>query len=522
MRRSTLLFSLEYLEKELHRDSTRMKAWASQVLDAVTPLVAKVYRFPIPDFLIDLDSPKLPDLVATIDRLRRQKVARPGSAHIEEWLEEDERMKLEWFVLSPTAEFDEWPEPQKKDFPALNRLEVPTTKADAYKAGVHVAGGRGFVSESFKELVEREGLAGVEFIWVPDIGKYEAPQWYLPVAAESLGRGLDHPWFDPSKFITSNWPDGRADQPQEPEWRYGVAGWFSSDQFRPRAGYDDPIKDKLLSMFRKGQLHVESHRRALRKHLPDTDFAYVWVSPEQDRVRQLCVSRKARDLLIEARLVGQTECVGVEVLDRRYKGAELLDGLPGGPAGPGPAYSSEEIAAIREEEARAWADFAARAKPTRETDVKRSVKRATKRKKRKRVKFDGAASEEAIQEAGEELPVPIPPAWQHFLRTIGGAFIRKCVLTGGQADSAFAAPHELAPLQEQLEWLASEIDPDLAEGLLWVGETEFGDAVALDTSTVTKDGECRVVLMSHETMDVDREWNTVAEFLDEVLAEEDG
>jgi hypothetical protein len=52
--------------------------------------------------------------------------------------------------------------------------------------------------------------------------------------------------------------------------------------------------------------------------------------------------------------------------------------------------------------------------------------------------------------------------------------------------------------------------------------TEFGDSVWLDPSRPHGNGDCRVVLMSHETGEEAREWPSVAEFLEEVLtAQED-
>jgi hypothetical protein len=519
--RRTLFFSLDPHQKNLWQDDKRHRAWAEEVRKALQPLVDKVYRNPAPDFFIDLDSPKLPQLVKTIEGLRKRKVARMGSGHIEESLVEDDETRLEWFVLRPKAEFEEWATPREADWPALHRLGVPTTRADRMKHGVHVAGSGPFVSERVKAVLEEGGVTGIELVWIPDVGKYAAPQWYLAIGQRSLGRGLDHPWFDPSKFRTRNIDRRKYDQPTDPTWRYGVVEYFFRAQFRSGAGYGDRVTDRLISMFRQTLLHVVSYRRVLRKYLPDTDFGYVWRDVESLRGRALCFNRKARDLLVDAGLVAEDECQGVEVLDRRYPGAELLDTLPGGPGGPGPRYSTAELAEIRAEEAAYRAQYATESRPAREeADAGRAIDGAKKRKKSPRVKPDGAASEEAIRKAGEALPAPIPPAWQEFLRTLGGAYIRKCVLTDGEAESAFAAPHELAELQSDLSWIAESMEPDEAAGLLWVGGTGFGDGVALDAGSITPEGECRVLLISHETMEAAREWDSVAAFLEELLAEE--
>ena len=73
------------------------------------------------------------------------------------------------------------------------------------------------MSEQVKALVEREGLSGLELLWLPDVGRAEAMQWYLPIPAEPLGRGLDHPWFDPSSLNREGRDPNRAtNEPSDP------------------------------------------------------------------------------------------------------------------------------------------------------------------------------------------------------------------------------------------------------------------------------------------------------------------
>ena len=52
-------------------------------------------------------------------------------------------------------------------------------------------------------------------------------------------------------------------------------------------------------------------------------------------------------------------------------------------------------------------------------------------------------------------------------------------------------------------------------------ETEIGDSVWLDTAQTRPDGDCRVVLMSHETGQAEGEWPSVAEFLEDLLTPEE-
>jgi hypothetical protein len=56
--------------------------------------------------------------------------------------------------------------------------------------------------------------------------------------------------------------------------------------------------------------------------------------------------------------------------------------------------------------------------------------------------------------------------------------------------------------------------------LLLVISTEIGDSNWLDTARPRPGGDGRVVLMSHETGEEQREWPSIAEFLEELLTAE--
>jgi hypothetical protein len=65
-----------------------------------------------------------------------------------------------------------------------------------------------------------------------------------------------------------------------------------------------------------------------------------------------------------------------------------------------------------------------------------------------------------------------------------------------------------------------EMGAELPDSLLVVVRTEIGDSLWLDTARQTTKGDCPVMLISHETTEVEREWNSVAEFLEELLTAE--
>jgi hypothetical protein len=69
---------------------------------------------------------------------------------------------------------------------------------------------------------------------------------------------------------------------------------------------------------------------------------------------------------------------------------------------------------------------------------------------------------------------------------------------------------------EQFE-AAQCIDPEFPSGYLHVVHSAIGDYICLDLSSAKSNGDARVLLVSYETDETDREWGTIAEFLEELL-----
>jgi len=197
--------------------------------------------------------PRLAELVQRLQADVAAGLIELGSGHLTERIA-TETAECEWFILKPVAD---------------------AHRADAMLRGFDVAGRYGgcpIVSERFREIVRAAGLVGVDFLWVTDESRFRAMQWYKAFATQPLGRGLDHPWFDPSALKGAG-----SFQWTDPEHRTG-AWLFSNDQFKRGAGWGDPVKDALLKLFSPKALTVYTFRRVLRDNLPATDFAYVWDS----------------------------------------------------------------------------------------------------------------------------------------------------------------------------------------------------------------------------------------------------
>jgi hypothetical protein len=263
-----------------------------------------------------------------------------------------------------------------------------------------------------------------------------------------------------------------------------------------------------------------SFPRYLRKYLPDTDFAFTMKDSgngEGDNTRQrgLAMNRRARDLLKANRVVTDDYCSPVLILDRAPKGVEDLDRRYG-PAEP--MFSSEQLARMREFEAKAWAAHIAHPKPPRAPDLARSLALLRSRKRREPKSFARPVTPKAIAESSALLGTTIPPAWQNVLRVSNGGRIENSALAAGEASLIIPA-EKLAKARKSETDYYRDMYTELADSLVVVMETEIGDSVWLDTARLKPDGDCRVVLMSHETGE-DREWLNIADFLEELLTAE--
>jgi hypothetical protein len=493
------------------------KEWEKEHHALLRPLGAE-----LKDYVTTIEA--TPAHVAQLGKLSQQwrnEGARINGYGYDEEIVDAERTPVEWFTTRNTS----------TDYEAFENgwdyLERPiqtlddylSVRADRLKPNVHVVDSvlQVYVSERFKAVVEAHRLTGMEFIWIRDIGKYQAAQWYLPVCSQCLGRGLDAPWIDPSKL------SGKGDQTLDPRGRHGVVH-ADPAQYKRDAGPADAGVQKLLRLLRSMELlkrPPEFHAvpRFLRKYLPETDFASMILDMAEHyenifhRHRGLALSRKAYDLLKTDGLLTDEQCTPVLIVERPPPGVENLDRHYGPPE---PAFSPEQMARIRELEAQAWAEHVANPKPPRAPDLSRSLALLRSAKRLAPERFAKPAAQKALDEAAQALGVAIPAAWQKVLRISNGGQLDDCPLADGYA--CRITPTQ-KPAQENRAELAfyREIGAELPDSRLAVMTTEFGDSIWLDTSRPGGTGDCRVVMMSHETGEEQREWSSVAEFLEEIL-----
>jgi hypothetical protein len=195
---------------------------------------------------------RVPELLNYFQTYRKEG-GRINCFGIAEELVDDDQTPVEWFILRANYSGTFMTVLADLQQSVEDLAQYPSVKADRMKPGVHVAGGwqEPYVSERFKNFLEKRRLQGLEFLWCRDVGKYQAPQWYLPICHKPLGRGLDDPRVDTKKF------DGVGYQTLDPRGRHGQYG-ASEQQYRRDAGPKDPQLKKLLALMRSMELEPQT------------------------------------------------------------------------------------------------------------------------------------------------------------------------------------------------------------------------------------------------------------------------
>ncbi len=271
---------------------------------------------------------------------------RAGTANVYEHLDKEESNSTDWFYLSTRnadGSFSLW-----DDYPSYILSEL---KADhAYN---HT-----FVSQEFVDVCKQSGLRGISFLRCRNTGRKSGAAWYVALPEYSLGRGLDHCWFDRGRWISEV-----GDDPAKRSSSLDV-GQYS---FHQRCSRLDEVKDAsflqlLLELFPMSRAHDSillglsfvTVPRFWSGVLPDADFAYVpWGEDGENRegkmmrFRQLAVSRHARQVLVDAGLFREKVFLDVRSVELPEDGVEILDQSHGPVV---PMYSADELADLREQE----------------------------------------------------------------------------------------------------------------------------------------------------------------------------
>lgn len=436
---------------------------------------------------IPIDSPLLCEFVGQLRSWKQQGRYRPNG-HISFSLRQGIGIDWEWYEIHPKkeAKIDMW-----KLECAADKIP-PTVWLDRW----------GTCSERFREFILGSGLTGLAFLWIPDKGRYRAPQWYYTYATEPLGRGIDHPFFEPGLLSTySSNPSFSGS-----EYRYGVRS-FSKRFFRKEAKFENKVINELIDQFAPKDLNLSSYGEFLRMFLPRTDFAYIWGG---GLTTILCCNNSTRQRLIEARILSDDEFKPVWVWDSVPQGRIALDAEHIA-CRPGHRFPIERWPIILAESERRQQAFFAHPKPERPSDLTRTLKHLKKRRKEfERVGVtEKKPSDELVAAFAGRLPA-LPKAWLQALCVVNGFLLGKW---------EFHTLSKLAEFDAELEASARYFIPDLPAKLLHISTDGCGDWHSLDLGTLNAHGDCRVIEIDHESSAIRREWPSVAGFLDDLMDE---
>ena len=491
-----LAASLSFLRPEYREFGDRVRA--------IRVGFAKRFGFKLsgPWMQLSSDASTLDAFAAELEGMRDSQEAAPGSIFVSEALTAEEEASCDWFTVRVQA---------RGEMEAIERLRehvYPSVKAvDLVGSAIAVDGA--FVNEHTARALREAGVTGAELLWARDRGKWAAPQWYALVATSFAGRGVDHPWFDRAAWLAVSKPFGVRSHigMHRFDTRWFVPDWSSGNG----------ALDRLMRMVTPDVLGVMFHspRRLLRDRMPDVDVAWVPWDVEQGLVdaHTLLVRRRVRDLLVERRLARPEYFEGVLLVDRE-PGVVYLDDSE--PSSPTPPVTPERLAELRAEESRQRVVHDAKPKPERVADLARSLKLLRTAKKASPDRFRKAARAAAIDAAEAAIALPIPESWRALLAITDGGDLHpegdECLL--------YRVSELEAGQESQASWVGPD-DPDFPPRQLAVGWRADGDWYALDLSATPPGAraiDCPVVRWDHETSTAGQRWDSVADFVERMLA----
>jgi len=296
---------------------------------------------------LSLGTSKADQAMAMLVQERQANSALVGTAHLAEILAEEEEPRSDWSLLytpQVSGSFSLW-----DDYPEYKPGSLPK--------GAHALN-HSFVSAEFRAVCERAALTGLEFLRLRNASRKAGPAWFAALPRRSLGNGLDHPWFDRSRWVphVRHHAGKRISEVNIGQSQFNQY-WLRDAEVRSNAFVQRLLE--LCPMPGKAEsglfgLTFVMTPRYLAGIEPAEDFAYVpWGDdgPNREgkvmRFRMLALRRRARDALVAAGLFKPRAFKRVLSVAAPEAGVANLDQLH--PPVP-PMYTAAELAALRARE----------------------------------------------------------------------------------------------------------------------------------------------------------------------------
>jgi len=401
------------------------------------------------------------------------------------------------FALDPNASGWEWFEIRPHTRSSID-FNSWACRADRMPTGLTWVDNN-FMTERSRRVIEEAGLSGLEFTWVRDVGRYKAEQWDHAMATNPLGRGLDHPFLDTTKF---NQPDYVKRWASPEEWRFGK-WWLKKSEFSSTARFGVAALDGLAGLCSPDALEVKGFRQMLREFIPATDFAYVW----SYALPSLCCNARAREVLLKSKLLAAEDFSPIWIWDEAPKGAVILDRA--GQKCVRPYPMAAEIWKEVEERVRTDRnEFLANPKPP-------CVTTAAEVLARLRATY---STKVQPQLKGEPSMPKLPKLWEEVLRRTGDFWMLTTWASEGKTTGwEVVLPSDLAEFQKMTEESAQHFIPEFPKNQVHFAHDGGGNWLSFDLNTLTPEGDCRVLEWRHDTLCMEHEWPNIVQLLEESL-----
>ena len=131
------------------------------------------------------------------------------------------------------------------------------------------------------------------------------------------------------------------------------------------------------------------------------------------------------------------------------------------------------------------------------------------------------AKQEDLAAAEEKLGYAIPARWKELLLMIDGFEIDNCNALDGIAMLYVASAKDLVRMHKGCRSMIQIGWPEVPKTHLGVARNDLDDAIFLDTTKLTPEGDCPVIFMDHEECQIVASWPTIGAFLSSALETSD-
>ncbi len=481
---------------------------------------------------VDITGESIKLLNKFFDDLSNENIGYPGDGYLFEHLEENELKSVEWYIIgtpSTNIDFSLW-------------SDYPECRAYKHSPFIHIQE-RHFISEKFRKVVEKNNLTGLEFLWINDKGKYKANQWYSAIAHNPIGHGIDHPWvsFEKHKqklirdteWIVSSLEDNglndliqkeRSNSEKEREIEFGPVFRRGISSFGKSACIDGKPSDVTLREFLKrfpnsdSGLKINGVKRFLNKTLPSTDFGYFWncidgINPERKmrKFRNLCVNRKAKEILLNNRLITDKQCEPVIIYENVPYKHKLIDSK----SYPGPVWSEEEMIILRKKEKTLIEKFKSKDLLIRKPSLNNSIKLLRQSKKERPGDFKKGMPIKKLESANLKLSYKLPGDWLSILLITNGGYLN----INNDTDCEVVPIAQIDEFNKELVQIRCEDSDDFINEYTYFAKDICGNSYAFNKKPNVELQNCGISLISHEDFTIQMNWESIEDFIESIIVE---